>query len=375
MNPNCHPLSPYDVTPEWLSEALGASGVRGDSRVSAVDFEIIGEDRGFTGVVARLTPHYGSTVPAAPVSLVAKFPLAERAGGTSFRDHAASDPRLARRFAERAAREVHFYTALGREFSQVPACYYGVADIDAGEVVLLLEDLANGEPGDALGGCSIDEARSILNGLAEIHARCWGDRELLAMDWLGVWRASNHGRTERYPAQAAMAIDRYRERLRPEFLSLISSLGESFQSILDELASAPETLAHGDFHLDNVMFMPSAAEPEAYIIDWQSVMRGPAVLDVAGFLAESLEIEDRRIHERRLLAGYHEGLATGGVSDYPFEDMYADYQRAISVRCAGVVGWLARVEVDDLDGRERALVDAILDPGRVFTAMLDHTLR
>ena len=372
MNSNRHPLSSYDVTPEWLSEALGASGVLGDSRVSAFDFEIIGQDRGFTGVVARLTPHYRSREPGAPDSLVAKFPLAERAGGASYREHVMSNPELARRFAERAAREVHFYSAIGGVFSQRPACYYGHADVGAGEVVLLLEDLAGGVPGDALAGCTVDEARSVLNGLAEFHARGWGDHELLAMDWLGDWPASISGRADSYRQQAAIVVERYREQLRPEVLDLISSLAESIQSTFDDLARAPATLTHGDFHLDNVMFMPPADGPVAYIIDWQSVASGPALLDVGGFLAESLDIEDRRVHERRLLGEYHEGLAGGGVRGYPFERMYADYQRAIAVRFAGVVGWLSRVEIDDLEGRERALVEAIVDPGRVFVAMLDH---
>lgn len=366
------PGRPGDVTASWLARVLSEAGVPSTGNIAGVEQQVIGEDRGFTGVVTRLTPRYSQVVMDAPESLVAKFPLAERAGGTSYRERMATSPELARQFAERSAREVHFYRTSGQLFSQIPDCYFGHADVEAGEVVLLLEDLLDAWPGDALDGCSVSGVRSVLHGLVELQSRWWGDPELDAMAWLGDWPATIPERVERYRQQSVTVIDRYRERLSPEVVALLAGLGEHLPRILDDLASAPLTLVHGDLHLDNVMFMPSPGGPIAYIIDWQSVARGPALLDVAGFLAESLTIEDRREHELELLREYHDLLQLAGVDGYSFDRLRDDYLRGVIVRLSGIVGWLARVEIHCLEGRERSLVEALFEPGNVFAASVDH---
>jgi aminoglycoside phosphotransferase (APT) family kinase protein len=152
----------------------------------------------------------------------------------------------------------------------------------------------------------------------------------------------------------------------------LRALVEPFERILAGLAAAPETVIHADLHLDNVIFVTAAGGFQAKIIDWQSPSRGAAMLDVAGFIAESLSVDDRRADETELLRGYHRGLLDAGVKQYGFDRLYADYRRALCVRCAGQVGWLARVSANAPSGRERALVDALVDPGNVFAALLDH---
>jgi aminoglycoside phosphotransferase (APT) family kinase protein len=152
------------------------------------------------------------------------------------------------------------------------------------------------------------------------------------------------------------------------------ALQDRYGSVLNELSAAPPTLIHADLHLDNVIFMPSEGEPDAKIIDWQSVMRGPAVLDLARFIVEALDIEDRRAHEDRLVGNYHRILVDAGVDDYSLDRLRADYRRVLLVQLAGITGWLARVEIDDLEGRERDLIEAIFDPGRLFAALRDHTI-
>ncbi|CAN5660590.1 hypothetical protein BH23CHL2_BH23CHL2_20640 [soil metagenome] len=273
MNAYPAPGRPAEVTASWLAHVLGEAGVPGAGNIVGVEQEVIGEDRGFTGVVARLTPRYSPAVTDAPGSLVAKFPLAERTGSTSYREQMAASPELARQFAERSAREVHFYTMSGQLFSQIPNCYFGHADVEAGEVVLLLEDLVDARPGDELLGSSVSGVRSVLLGLVELQSRWWGDPELDMMDWLGDWPATIPGRAERYRQHSVTVIERYREQLPPEVVALLGSLGAHLPRILDDLVSAPQTLVHGDLHLDNVMFMPSPGGPTAFIIDWQSVAR------------------------------------------------------------------------------------------------------
>ena len=282
--------------------------------------------------------------------------------------HPASPPQL----LQMARREVEFYRFAQGEIEGLPRCYFADADIEAGQALLLLEDLSDGEPGDALAGCSVDEAGLVLRSIGRVHARWWKDKSLSPLDWLGSWSVANQRRAERLRAQAEIVTAAFADRLPEPVIELIRGLVEPYGEVLADLAAAPKTLIHGDLHLDNVMFIPSERGRRASIIDWQGPSRGPAVVDLAGFIAEALDIEDRRASEEQLLREYHDDLIAAGVEDYSCEQLFNDYRRALCVRAAGQVGWLARVIEHEPVDRERQLVDALFDPGRVFAALLDH---
>src|SRR5690606_17604900 len=84
----------------------------------------------------------------------------------------------------------------------------------------------------------------------------------------------------------------------------------------------PWTVAHGDFRVDNLLF----GGDRVAVVDWQTVAHGPGLADLAYFLGASLPVEDRRAHERDLVAGYHQRLTAGGV-DLDFDDCWAGYRR------------------------------------------------
>ena len=52
------PATPDEMTPAWLTAALREGGVLTWAEVSQAAWEIIGEERGFTGVLARLRLEY-----------------------------------------------------------------------------------------------------------------------------------------------------------------------------------------------------------------------------------------------------------------------------------------------------------------------------
>ena len=367
-----HPASPADVTPQWLSRALREAGRLASGEVTACHAEIIGEGRGFTGVIARLSLAYERASGAPPASLIAKFPLADRPVDSSYRRAQPAAASKSRQMVERAAQEIAFYQTAGQHLPQLPRCYFGHADVDAREAVLLLEDLSAGVPGDALAGCSVHQAHSVLAAIRDVHARWWRDVASSRLPWLTDWSATSNRRVMRYREQVEPVIAAYGDRFPSTVVDLMRALVEPYERILAGLAAVPETLIHADLHLDNVMFVPGAGGFEAKLIDWQSPSRGAAMLDVAGFMAESLTIDDRRAHELELLREYHGGLLAVGVRDYSFEQLFGDYRRALCVRMVGQVGWLARVIEDEPKGRERELLEALLDPGTVFVAVRDH---
>jgi aminoglycoside/choline kinase family phosphotransferase len=369
------PATPSDITPDWLTAALREVGTTKHGVVTHVSARIIGEEQGFTGVVARLRVTYDAPEPDAPATLIAKFPLAERASASSYSAAQAADPAQTRRFQQRCAREAAFYRLLdtGSLSAVAPRCYAALVDLDAGWLLLLLEDLAGGEAGDALRGCSVAQARAVIAAIAEVHARWWERPQLAEIDWLPQWASDPAASAVRYRAQLGPVLERYGARIPQAVrkLALALAAGDRYAAVLTALHGPPTSLIHADLHLDNVLFT-SDATPSARIIDWQSVARGVGALDVALFVTGALSVADRRASEGTLLDAYLRLLHEAGVAGFSAARLLDDYQLTLLWQLAGNIGWLARVDLAALAGRERALVEAIFEPGRLFAALEDH---
>ena len=83
MNQRPIPAGPAEVTPEWLTTVFRQNSILTAGSVVGAKAEIFGQDRGFTGVIARMWLQYAgwnATDEAAPASVVVKFPTAT--GGT-----------------------------------------------------------------------------------------------------------------------------------------------------------------------------------------------------------------------------------------------------------------------------------------------------
>ena len=80
---------------------------------------------------------------------------------------------LADRYYERSKREARFYSEIGHVHA--PALYYAAFDDAGRSVVLLLQDIDDGRHGDVLRGCTIDEAAHVIDAIAPLHARWWGE--------------------------------------------------------------------------------------------------------------------------------------------------------------------------------------------------------
>ena len=132
-----------------------------------------------------------------------------------------------------------------------------------------------------------------------------------------------------------------------------------------------KTLIHADLHLDNVLFDARGEGRSVTVLDWQTVCVGPPAIDVALFLFGSLSVEDRRADESELLERYIGLLSTNGVRGYSTEELRHDCGLALLLVLAGTVGGLTTVDEGAI-ARERALQDAVLTKGRLFTAVLDH---
>ena len=304
---------PDQVTPEWLTEVLTASGAISSRRVTDIDAAQIGTGQVGANIRYRLaydTPGDG------PDSVVGKFASKSeesRAAGISTLTYET---------------EVNFYRDLADsvELSR-PGCHFASVEPGTADVVLILEDI--GAPaGDQLAGCTNDEARAVVIEAAKLHGPRWGDPSLRQVPWLA---AKLENAFEPGPVMAMMFptfLDRYKETLSEESLEVGARVCQARTWLDPDPATA--TLCHCDYRLDNMLFGGKGAGGNirpVTIVDWQTVQLGNGVSDVSYFISAAMEPERRRAEERELVEAYYGALSAYDIGDYSFDRCWEDYRR------------------------------------------------
>lgn len=295
-----------DLTEQWLADSLGERTVR------ELRYEPLG-----TGQVADTYRVSFTGAAGERDSVVLKV--------------TASDPLSAETGAALGIylREVRYYQALAPDLEvSVPACLRGEIDDDGADFALLLEDLAPCRAGDQLEGCSVGEAALALREIAKLHAPWWGREGLEGFSWLPQPYV---GLSDEIVQALRDAFDGFRERYADVLDEETVGIGQRFFDRLPDYlawhALSPMTIQHGDFRLDNLLFEAVGGQRPIVVVDWQTVQRGPGMMDVSYFLGGCLTIDERRSAEKELVEHYHDQLMVNGVRDYPFPDCWRDYVR------------------------------------------------
>jgi Ser/Thr protein kinase RdoA (MazF antagonist) len=207
--------------------------------------------------------------------------------------------------------------------------------------------------------------------LGPFHARWWGKRAP-AHEFPRSARDDSQARQTQYAGHAVEFLERYRDALPSALLTIVELLRSRLARVLDGLANGPQTLIHGDFHLDNLIFSARGSDRSVVVLDWQTAVVSAPAWDLALFLFGSLTPADRRAAEGPLLDRYAALLAANGVSGYSGERLRHDCRLALLALFAGTIGWIARLETHELADRERALQEAVIADGRLVSALLDH---
>jgi hypothetical protein len=252
----------------------------------------------------------------APSSVVAKLPAASetsRATAKALRSY---------------ENEVRFYQQLAPELAmRTPRVFHAEIEVDTARFVLLLEDLAPGQPGDQIAGCSPELAEIALDELVKLHAFRWGDPGLAELEWLhGDKEISRQFLLALLPGLWAGFQDRYAAQLGADVVEAGSILFANLGAYLFA-DTEPWTVTHGDYRLDNLLFDASPGGVPVVVVDWQTVTDGPALNDVAYFIGAGLQPGQRRASEEHLVRRYHAGLVDAGVPDYRWERCWQDYRR------------------------------------------------
>jgi hypothetical protein len=285
------------------------------------------------GEIGKLELSYDRDVGGAPREMIAKF--------------ATTDPELREmvRPARLFEREHRFYEILADKTPlRTPATYHITCnpsdDSDVSEeYLLLMEDLGHLTIGDQVAGVTPEHAATALRGLARHHAHFWNRAGLEGVSFApDINGPLNQPGRSIYEASFGEFMDAFGGTLDATMVRVAAAWPHSYPAILDRLFEMPTTLVHCDFRADNLFFDDSDSENGfVAVIDWQGISQGGAASDVGYFLSQSLSIEDRRAHEEDLLRGYHDGLTSGGVSGYSFEQLRDDYRVGI------IYGWIIPV--------------------------------
>ncbi len=345
--------TPDDVDAAFMTRALQGAGL--NATVSDIACRELGEGAGMMSVITRVDLRYAQG--QGPASVVIKLPTPS-----------ARNRQVAADF-DNYHREVRFYTdAAHLTRMRTPKLYYAECTSPE-DFVLVLEDLSQWTVGDQVQGCDAAQARQCVRALAQLHEAFWNRVDDGALDWMPD--SANSVMSEGLSAGTAASYDAFVHLFCDVLPAPLQTLGPRYHAALPAmqqwLNSAPRTLVHGDFRMDNLFFVDRAGEAPVACCDWQGSTRGRGIQDVAYLLSGSLPTELRRREERALIELWHQTLGPAIGAGYPVEAAWQDYRRAVLYLWTYVV--IVGGGMDGANDRARAWVSAMV--ARSATAMMD----
>lgn len=294
---------PAQVTAEWLTEILAHAGMNG----TVTDFTAKSIGTGQVGENVRFT----LTGDSVPDSIVGKFPSPDPVSRQTGKD------------LQNYIREIFFYRELNDTVDiQTPRVFFADIDTESHDFSLMMEDLAPGEQGDQLAGCTVDDAAIALEELAKLQGPRWGDAALAQFELLGMANAEQAAMHQGlYKSLEPGFLERYGDRLSADDTRVVAATGDRLLSY-HEVWKGPPGLVHVDYRLDNMMF---GGPYKLAVVDWQSINLGCPVADASYFLGTSLLPADRAAEERNLLNHYLDVLRSYKV-DLDFDTCFACYR-------------------------------------------------
>ena len=315
------PVEVDDLSPEWLSAALGDGVV-----VSGVESTRIGEGVGFIGQIHRLALTYDERPDGAPDTVIAKMPTSDPGGrmiGTMLRLY---------------EKESGFYQHLVDDCPlTVPHCFHNSADPEAGDWCLLLEDLGHLEAGDQLTLRTHDEMLTEIEMLGRLHA-AWSDGRADAHQWLpDLADPSSAGMMAMFDDAYPVTMERYGHVIPEHMHDWGPRWAPGAMDWVADFAASPGTIIHGDYRTDNFMF---GADGAATVLDWQLATRCPGAYDLHYYLSLSADPDIVDDHFDSLIEHYRTSMIAAGGTP-PETEALLDQMRGVGMwmTCLGIVNF------------------------------------
>jgi len=229
-------------------------------------------------------------------------------------------------------REVLFYQRIASR-TEIGTPRVAVAEVvGAEDFVLMLDDLSAYRLGDQLAGCGRADAETAMVALARLHAPFWNDVDHPDLEFVPYETPSTHGDALRDGSVVGWdgTIAAFGEHVPPSIRAVKDRFLAAVPAMQRWLVTAPTTIVHGDFRMDNLFFGDvRAGQQPLVVIDWQGCLRSKGIRDVAYLLSQSMPIDERRASERDLVELWRRTLVAEGDIDYPADQAWEDYRRAV----------------------------------------------
>ena len=311
------PDLPAGFTATFLTEQLHQHGcLPADGAVSNVSQSTIGDGTGMMAEIAKLHLHYDGDQGNAPDCLIAKFASqnpTNREIATAYNLY---------------ERETRFLAELDPMTEvRTPATYLSVREGD--RFIILMEDLTDYDVGSQVIGATLEQSMLAIDQLVKLHAPFWGKVD--SLDW--VPHIANSYHADNMQSLASIGADGLMEKfgdyLTPLYRQHHAAFLERLPYLQAGMDTAPVTLCHGDYRMENLLYGNQPHHDAAAVIDWQGPLRARGMNDVALFLGQSTQIDVRRSHERALIDRYASGLKEAGIDAGDSIELWNEYRYSL----------------------------------------------
>ena len=211
---------------------------------------------------------------------------------------------------------------------RVPDCIYAGMQADNSRGVIVMRDViaAGSTFCTALDPFTPEQALDGLDQLARLHAASPDGAPAFGFGWA----QSFLDRISKQPIIPQEALQQLLDGPRGKKLTPgvrdAARLQRALEGLAAEVRTGPLCLVHGDAHAGNVY---RQADGALGLVDWQILQKGGWAMDVAYHLAAVLTPENRRSHERDLLAVYCKQAKALGAPDIEPEAAWHSYRVAM----------------------------------------------
>lgn len=234
--------------------------------------------------------------------------------------------------------EVDYYTRdyVGVITAPLVTCFSAVFSEEFHRYHLLLEDLSETHCEAALKSPTLAYGLALSEGLAVLHAHRWGVEQFSKVGAHLPAARQIHRFVEISRAGAESLLRCLPSPMEPGRLAAIHSIFAKLPAaMLNRLKDERGfTLVHGDTGQKNIL-VPRVGDRPVYIIDRQpfdwALTTWLGVYDLAYAMVLDWDVETRRQLDIAVLRHYHDSLIENGVSDYCWEQLYADYQLCVGM--------------------------------------------
>lgn len=270
------------------------------------------------------------------------------------------EDRIAAMSAQATGNEARFYSEIAPTIGvRVPDAVYASVDPGTGHGVVVMDDVSarGGSFLQAAQPYTVDQAAQSLDQLALLHARTWNRSGTAQAPWL----ENRLARLVAQPIVPTTELERLlagdRGRTLPDALLDGDRLHAALRLLSQRDDPASACLVHGDAHAGNIFVLHGAVG----LIDWQLLQVNTWALDVAYHVVATLDVPERREHEKPLLRAYLSSLDGYGADAPRWNDAWRAFRECLVY---GYYLWAATRFVDP------AVVNTFAH--RLGTAVDDH---